>query len=90
MPVVLLNPGLSGMPGLFSVDLATSAGDAVCFHPKVILDHLKEMGYFPMQEVYSSVRTLLMQLEISATKAKKATDVGSSLGVSSQQGGLRA
>jgi hypothetical protein len=32
---------------------------------------------------------VLMQLKIGPTKGKKATDVGSSLGVSSLQGGQR-
>jgi hypothetical protein len=78
--VVLLDPGLSGSPGLTSIDFATLAGDAVdesCFQAKVILDRLKETGI------------LLMWLKIGPTKVKKTTDVSSSLCVSSLQGGWR-
>jgi hypothetical protein len=70
--VVLLDPGLSGMPGLPNVDL-TFAGDAVdssCFQAKVILDELKETGDLPGQDAYNFFLLLLL-LKTDPTKSKK-------------------
>jgi hypothetical protein len=53
--VVLLDPGLSGMPSLSSVDLTTFTRDAVnakCFEAEVILNGLQETGDLPRWEAY--------------------------------------
>jgi hypothetical protein len=53
---VLLDPGLSGTPGVTSVDLTTFATVAVntrCFQAKVIFDGPKEIGDLPSGEVGS-------------------------------------
>jgi len=55
--VVTLDPGFNGMPSLFNVDLLKLAGDTIdawCFEAIIILDGLKEIGYPPRHEVYSS------------------------------------
>jgi hypothetical protein len=52
--VLLLDPGLTEMPGLTNADPTTFAGDAVdarCFQAKIILDAPKENRDPPMQEV---------------------------------------
>jgi hypothetical protein len=52
-PDMFLDPDLSGMPSMFSVDLTTFTGDAVntnCLQAKVILDGEKETGNLPKQE----------------------------------------
>jgi hypothetical protein len=50
--VVLLDPGLNGMPGLSNVDPTTFAWVAVgtsCFQVKVMLDRVKETGDICLQ-----------------------------------------
>jgi len=62
VPVVLLDPGPHGMPGLSIVDLTTFAEDVVhasCFQARVILDGLKETGDHPSWEIYSKVKVKL-------------------------------
>jgi len=47
VPVVLLGPGLNGIPSISCVDSPTLAGNAVyacCFQAEVILDGAKETG----------------------------------------------
>jgi hypothetical protein len=49
VPVVLFDPGLSGMPIVSDVVLATLAGDAVyawCFKPRASLTGQRKLGAF--------------------------------------------
>jgi hypothetical protein len=56
VPVVVSDPGLSGMASLSNVELTTLARDHVniwCFQAKVILDGQKEIGDLSKWEAYS-------------------------------------
>jgi hypothetical protein len=54
--VVLLDPGLNGMPNLSNVDLTTFAADSVnarCFEIEIIFDRQKETVALLRWEAYS-------------------------------------
>jgi hypothetical protein len=75
--VVLHDPGPIGTPGLTSVDLYTFRGS--------LMGQRKLVTFLWERPTVMSclVSTLLMQLKIDAKKGTNATDVSSSLGVSS-------